>query len=447
MNNHSTHLSSSKDAVHALPVTPASPASSLNNLLIELRQRQRRPVSTLGANVGSALNALSLNRLRSFLTALGIFIGVASVIGALTLTQGADAYVGNQLASLGTTIFVNGGSTASSGVSQGSGSLSSLTPKDAQAIQQIPHVIGISSIITSSEQAVYGNQSWQTTIEGVNLDYFAIQNLQLAQGSWLSPQDTSNGSTVAVLGSVTARNLLGTSQGSPIGQQVRIRDHLYRIAGVLMQQTVGVSPNNVIYIPLKAAQVRLKNTPFVDQIFVRADAIASVNQVQQAITTTLRKSHRPTSQGTDDFVVRTYTQVLQNAGLGDQVLWLLLVGIAGISLTVGGLGIMNIMLVSITERVWEIGIRIALGARRRDIRNQFLIEALILCMIGGVIGLLLGLLIGLAFTSSFNIPFVITPLTLIVPFAVSAAIALLFGIYPAIRASHLDPIIALRSNE
>jgi putative ABC transport system permease protein len=422
--------------------------SPLESMLANLRVRQRRPGSMFVANVGSALEALWANRTRSFLTALGIFIGVASVIGALTLTQGADAYINNEIASLGTTIFVTGGTASDKfGVVQGGGSLSTLTPGDVRSLANVSHVSGISPLISTGEQVVYGRQNWSTQIQGVNAGYQSIQNLQLAQGTWFSGMDDTNGSTVAVIGDTVAHNLFGPSGSNPIGQHIRIRDQIFRVVGVLTVQRGGFTSDDVIYIPLKAAQVRLKNTTTVDQIFVRADAIANVDQAAQAITSILRQNHHLGSHRDNDFHVQTFTQFLQRAGQGDQVLTFLLVGIAAISLTVGGIGIMNIMLVSVTERTWEIGIRMSIGARRRDIRNQFLIEALLLCLIGGIIGLLLGLLIGWALTNGFGLPFVVTAVTLVLPFAVSAAIAIAFGLYPAIRASRLDPIVALRTEE
>ena len=446
MSSSSTH--SPLNNVTSPPSPPAARTSPLESMLADLRVRQRRPGSMLVANVGSALEALWANRTRSFLTALGIFIGVASVIGALTLTQGADAYINNEIASLGTTIYVSGGTASDKfGVVQGGGSLSTLTPGDVRSLANVSHVSGISPLISTGEQVVYGRQNWSTQIQGVNAGYQSIQNLQLAQGTWFSSMDDTNGSTVAVIGDTVAHNLFVPSSTNPIGQHIRIRDQIFRVVGVLTVQRGGFTSDDVIYIPLKAAQVRLKNTTTVDQIFVRADAIANVDQAAQAITSILRQNHHLGSHRDNDFHVQTFTQFLQQAGQGDQVLTFLLVGIAAISLTVGGIGIMNIMLVSVTERTWEIGIRMSIGARRRDIRNQFLIEALLLCLIGGIIGLLLGLLIGWALTNGFGLPFVVTAVTLVLPFAVSAAIAIAFGLYPAIRASRLDPIVALRTEE
>jgi len=416
-------------------------------MLAELRVRHWRLGSRLAATIGSALGALWSNRLRSFLTMLGIFIGVASVIAALTLTQGANGYIDNQINSIGTLIFVHSGTASKFGVSQGAGSLSTLTLQDAQSLAHLSHIHNVSPLIMTNEQAVYGKQSWSTEVEGVDTNFPVIEGIQLAQGSWFSALDANSGARVAILGDTVASQLFGSTGINPVGQQIRIRDQVFRVIGVQALQGGGFGSDDVIYIPLKTAQVRLKNTPTVDQIQVRVDAISSVNQAAQDITTILRQNHHLSKNRVNDFDVTTFTQFLHRANQGDQVLFFLLVAIAAISLTVGGIGIMNIMLVSVTERTWEIGIRMSIGARRRDIRNQFLVEALVLCLAGGVIGLLLGLLIGRALVGGFALPFVVTPTTLIVPFAVSAAIALIFGLYPAIRASRLDPIVAISAEQ
>ncbi len=427
--------------------TSAVQTSSLKNVLTELRVHRRRRGSEFGANLGSALEALWANRGRSFLTALGIFIGVAAVIAALTLTQGVNAYVNNQLAQLGSAIIISSGNSNKDAISQGTSAPSTLTPRDAQSIAHIPHLAAVSPIITVSSQAVFGNQNWTTQVEGVATDYQTIQNLQMAQGTWFSSTDENNGGAVAVLGDTVTHNLFDATGVNPIGQSIRIGSGIFRVEGTLIPQGGSFSQDDVIYVPLKTAQLRLKNLPTVDQIQAQADSTNDVNQTAQAITTILRQNHHIQPGATDDFTVMTFTQFLQRAGAGTDILTALLVGIAAISLTVGGIGIMNIMLVSVVERTWEIGIRMSLGARRRDIRNQFLIEAIMLCLIGGIVGLLLGLLIGGAVTRASQLPFVVTPVTLILPFAVSTGIAIAFGLYPAIRASRLDPIEALRTEE
>ncbi len=426
---------------HELPAQ----VSPLQSMLRELRVRGPRPglFRMMGANFESALEALGSNFTRSFLTALGIFIGVGAVVAALTLTQGVSAYVTNQLASLGNTVIIFPGTSNRAGVSQTA--QSTLTTTDAQDISAIPHVTSASPFIITSDQVVYGRQNWSTQIEGVNADLQNIQSWTVAQGTWFSTSDADTGAKVAVLGDTVYHNLFDTSGNNPINQTIRVRDQVFRVVGVLAPQG-GPGQDDVIFIPIKVAQIRLKNTTTVDQIQVQADTADNVQPVANAITALLRKNHRIQGDN-DDFSTFTFTQVLQQVNTTEAILTALLVGIAAISLTVGGIGIMNIMLVSVTERTWEIGIRMAIGARRGDILNQFLIEAVLLCLVGGIIGLGLGLLIGWFVVKASNLPFVITAVTVAVPFAVASSIALLFGLYPAIRASRLDPIVAIRSEE
>jgi putative ABC transport system permease protein len=421
--------------------------SPLGVMLAELRTRKggRNIISTLGANFQSALDALWMNRTRSFLTALGIFIGIAAVIAALTLTQGASAQVNNQIGSLGNTIMVYPASSTNGGVSLGTGSLNSLTTQDARALSNLPHVTGSTPLIITNDQVVYGNQNWTTQIEGANTSLQTIQNWQLAKGTWFSSDDLNSATPVALLGDTVWHNLFDASGNNPIGQVVRIRGQNFRVIGVLAPQGGGLANDDVVIIPVTTAQIRLKNTPNVDQILLQVDSAGNVAGVAQNVSTILQQNHHIRNASDDDFTVVTFTQILQRIGQFTQILTILLVGIAAISLTVGGIGIMNIMLISVTERTWEIGIRIAIGARRRDILNQFLVEALVLCLVGGIVGLLLGLLIGLGITTLSQLPFVVTPVTLILPFGVSAAIALVFGIYPAMRAARLDPIVAIRT--
>ncbi len=429
--------------------SPQEQPTPLALLLVELRVRKsgRGTVSMLGANFESAVEALWVNRARSFLTALGIFIGVAAVIAALTLTQGVTAQIDNQIGGLGNTVMVRPGASASGGVSQGVGSLSSLTEADAQSLSVLPHVTGICPLIVINDQVVYQNQNWTTQIEGATTSLEVMQSWQLAKGSWFSEDEQASGTPVAVLGETVWHNLFDTSGNNPLGQNIRIRNQIFRVIGVLAPQGGNVGQDDIVIIPITAAQVRLKNTPNVDQILVQVDTAGNVAQVAQAVTNTLRQNHHIRNTNANDFSVTTFTQILQRIEQFTQIWTLLLVGIAAISLTVGGIGIMNIMLMSVMERTWEIGIRMSIGARRHDILNQFLVEALVLCLIGGLVGLGLGLLIGLTVTRASQLPFVVTPITVILPFAVSASIALVFGIYPAIRAARLDPIVAIRTDE
>lgn len=437
----------------AQPAVPssslASPNSAVGNLLDDFRQRPGKSnvISRLGANLESAVEALWANRTRSFLTVLGIFIGVAAVIAALTLTQGVSAYI-NNIIGVGANMIVVYPSAAKTGsASQGIGSGSSLTLQDADAIAHTQHISSSTPVLISSDQIVYQNQSWTTQVEGVNTQEQSIQNWELAQGTWFSTFDDADGTPVAVLGDTVYHNLFDASGNNPIGQKIRIRDQIFRVVGVLKPQGGAFTQDDVIFIPFKSAQVRLNNTTTITQVMALADTSDAVDQAQQSIENTLRQNHHLKAGASDDFQMFTSKQVLQSLAATQTVITALLVGIAAISLTVGGVGIMNIMLVSVTERTWEIGIRMSIGARRRDIRDQFLIESLVLCLVGGLFGLILGLLVGDLVTNLSGLPFVITPLSLSLPFIVSGVIALLFGLYPAIRASRLDPIVAIRTEE
>ncbi len=428
------------------PLPPPVQESPLESVLQQLRVTGRKPGTTIGASLESAMEAIWANRLRSLLTMLGIFIGVGAVIAALTLTQGASAYISNRIESLGiTSIIVFPGTSREGGASQGSSSLQTLTPRDAQSLESVPHVVAVSPIITVSEQVVYGNQNWTTTVEGVNTQFQSIQGWTMAQGLWFTTNDDQTGNSVALLGDTVAHSLFDASNTNPVGQTIRIGTQVFHVVGVLAAK--GSGQDDVVFIPFNTARIRLKNTTTVDQILVEADTTNNVNSVQQAVTKVLEKNHHIQPGGTDDFNTVNFAQFLQTSQQVTQTLTFLLVGIAAISLTVGGVGIMNIMLVSVTERTREIGIRMSVGARRRDIRNQFLIEALVLCLAGAAIGMLLGLLIGYGVTNLFQFPFVVTTTTIALPVVVSVGITIIFGLYPAIQAARLDPIEALRIDE
>ncbi len=410
--------------------------------------KSARRSNAIGASFGSALEALWANRLRSLLTGLGIFIGVAAVIAALTLTQGASASINSRISSLGTnSITVSNGAATNGGVFGAVGSVQSLTVDDAVSLEKIPHVTAVSPIVTITTQVVYGNQNWNTRVQGVDLSYQTIQSWDMAQGVWFSQFDQSAGSPVALIGQTVAHSLFDASGTNPLGQTIRIRDQLFRVLGVLASKgTQGaLDQDDVVFVPITTAITRLKNSTYVDQIQVQVDNASDVDQVQQSIKAILEQRHRITGGAPDDFRSLSSNQLLQTANQFSSILTILLVGIAGISLTVGGIGIMNIMLVSVTERTREIGIRMSVGARQRDIRNQFLIESLTLSLVGGVIGMILGLLIGFAVTHAAGLPFVVSVTSILTPFIVSSAIGVVFGLYPAVRASKLDPIVALRT--
>ena len=422
------------------PASPTMPSPS------RLQPRGRGVL--IGANFRTALKALRANQLRSFLTTLGVIIGVAAVIAIVTLTQGVSVTLNQRLAGLGTNVLViQSGSASRNGAFQGEGTAQTLTMSDVQALTPIPHVANISPVISVGAQAIYGNRNWNTQVQGVSPSYQSLQNWQLARGAWFSTGDQLGAAPVAVIGQTVVDNLFTPAGIDPIGQTIRVNNQLFRVVGTL--QSKGSSgfgnADDVIFVPSTAAQDRLKNSLYVDQIQIQVDSSTNVAQVQQNVTTTLEKQHHIAAGATGDFRVLNANQLLQTAQQTTTLLTALLVGIAAISLTVGGIGIMNIMLVSVTERIREIGIRMAVGARRSDIRNQFLIEAVVLSVIGGVIGILIGLLAGLGISAALGLPLVVSPLAILIAFGVAAIIGIGFGLYPAVRAARLDPIVALRT--
>jgi len=426
----------------------STPSPQRHSILPPLKARDFDRAGKLGSNISIALEALWANRLRSLLTTLGVFIGVAAVIAALIMTQGVSASITSTISSLGTnTITISPGAGSSSRgfrpPTQSSGTTLSLTPDDAQAVAKVAHVTSESPIITVSEQVVYGNQNWNTRVQGVSTSFQNIQNWTIAEGAWFSDNDYLGAKPVALLGQTVYHQLFDTSGVDPIGQTIRIRNQVYRVVGIL--DTKGSGSDDVVFVPFPTALDRIKNSSYIDQILVQVDDSSNIGSVQAAITTLLEQRHRIPKGNVDDFNLTNSNQLLQTASQFTSLLTYLLVGIAAISLAVGGIGIMNIMIVSVTERTREIGIRISIGAQREDIRSQFLIEALTLSLIGGMLGMFIGFLLGFAITSFLGVPFVVTVTSLLMPFVISAAIGVIFGLYPAARAARLDPIEALRS--
>ncbi|OLB38207.1 MAG: hypothetical protein AUH05_11615 [Ktedonobacter sp. 13_2_20CM_53_11] len=397
----------------------------------------------------SAVRALRANILRSLLTSLGIIIGVGAVIMMISISEGNSASISQRLSTLNPLqLTIRPGSARSAGnVRQGGGTLQSLTQADADAIAQQLGVTAASPVINANGQIIFSNQNWQTSIQGVYPDYQQIGSWTMQEGSFISDSDEQSGKNVAVLGQTVVDNLFSAGI-DPVGQQVRISNVPFTVVGTLASKGstgFGANADDIVFIPLSTAMQRLNHSQYVNSIVLTANNPANVNNVQNEVQQLLEQRHNITNSLLDDFTIQNLSQVLSTVQSANQSLTILLVSVAAISLVVGGIGIMNIMLVSVTERTREIGIRIAVGARPRDVMTQFLIEALVLSILGGAIGALLGPFGAVLMSGTNGFPFVLDPLSILLAFGVAAMVGIIFGFYPAQRAARLDPIVALRT--
>jgi putative ABC transport system permease protein len=397
--------------------------------------------------VPSALAALRANKGRSVLTTLGIIIGVAAVIAIVALGEGASASVSNQLAGLGVNLLtITPGATRTAGAAGGAGSGITLKAADADAIQQsIAGLNGVSPVVSGNAQVVYGNQNWSTRVQAVDPDYLTINDWTIAQGSAFTEQDDTNASSVAILGQTVVTSLFPNGQ-SPIGQLVRIRNVPFTVVGVLQSKGSNgfADQDDTVMIPFRTGQVRLFGTQNINQIIVQVGDGSQIDSANAQIEALLRQRHKLPSYQADDFSIRNNADIISRVSSVSDTMTMLLGGVAAVSLVVGGIGIMNIMLVSVTERTREIGIRLAIGAQPRDVLLQFLVEAVVLSLLGGIIGILIGSGVALAMPFVAGWTTVLPWNAIVLSFAVSAAIGMFFGIYPARKASQLDPIVALR---
>jgi len=397
--------------------------------------------------IPSAFAALRANKGRSVLTTLGIIIGVAAVIAIVALGEGASASVSSQLAGLGTNLLtIMPGSTRSGGAAAGAGSATSLKADDADAIsQKIQGLSGVSPVVSGNAQVIFGSQNWSTRVQGVTAAYLTINDWKIAQGSVFTDQDNTNASNVAVLGQTVASNLFPNGQ-SPIGQLVRIRNVPFTVVGVLASKgSSGFGDqDDTIMIPFRTGQVRLFGSSSINQIVVQVADATQINTINTEIASLLRQRHQVQSSAADDFSIRNNSDIISRVSGVSDTLTMLLGGVAAVSLVVGGIGIMNIMLVSVTERTREIGIRLAIGAQPRDVMFQFLVEAVVLSVLGGIVGILIGAGVAVLLPVVAGWATVVPWNAIVLAFGVSAAIGMFFGIYPARKASQLDPIVALR---
>ncbi|HEV7662947.1 MAG TPA: ABC transporter permease [Chloroflexota bacterium] len=400
-------------------------------------------------SIPSALAALRSNKGRSVLTTLGIIIGVAAVIAIVALGEGASASVNSQLAGLGTNLLtIQPGSTSSGGARTGSGNAVTLKAADADAISQnLAGISGVSPVVSGSAQVIAGAQNWSTRVQAVMPAYLTIENWTIDQGSTFTVQDNTNSNNVAVLGTTVVSSLFPNGQ-SPIGQTIRIRNVPFTVVGVLASKGATAGPggdqDDTILIPFQTGQVRLFGASSINQIVVQVADANQITTVTTQMTTLLRQQHRLASSAADDFSIRNNNDIITRASGVSSTMTMLLGGVAAVSLVVGGIGIMNIMLVSVTERTREIGIRLAIGAQPGDVLSQFLVEAVVLSILGGAIGIVIGAGTALLLPIVVGWATVVPWNAIVLAFGVSAAIGVFFGIYPARKASQLDPIIALR---
>ena len=394
-----------------------------------------------------ALRALRRNKMRSMLTALGIIIGVASVVAMVAVGNGAQARITSRVAALGQNLLtVMAGSKKSGGVQSGLGSASTITLGDAEAIgREVPDVAAISPEASTTAQAIANGRNWSTTVVGESENYLKIRSWKLAGGSMFNERDVRSAAKVAVIGSKTANELFGPLD--PVGQSVRIKGIPFTIIGLLESKGAGMGGANQddrIIIPYTTAMKRITGERYLRSVNVQIRSSERMEIAQQQITSLMRQRHRLAEGHEDDFNIFNQKEIADTVNSISTVITLLLGSVAGISLVVGGIGIMNIMLVSVTERTREIGIRIAVGAQPGDIRLQFLIEAVTLSLLGGLIGVVAGIGASklVAVVASFNA--VVSVGSIVLAFGVSSIIGIFFGFYPAHKAAGLNPIDALR---
>ena len=403
--------------------------------------------------VRTALRALARNLARSGLTALGVVIGVAALIAMVSVGQGADAAVRRQLASLGTNVvMVYPGATTTGGVRAGSGSASTLTVADGEAIlKECPSVAALSWVKRDVAQVSYGNQNWSTALQGSPPSFPMVRDWPVARGRYFTASEDDGAAKVAVLGQTLVDTLFAPGE-DPLGATIRVRNVPFRVIGVMSRKgrtSWGQDQDDVVLIPISTAKKKVlgksnSNPRAVGAISVKIRPAEDMSEAESQLRELLRQRHRLQPYQDDDFNVRNLSEILQTQEESSKVMTYLLAAIASVSLLVGGIGIMNIMLVSVTERTREIGLRMAVGARRRHILLQFLIEAVTLSLIGGIMGIALGIAGSEAISYFAEWRTLVAPESIVLAFGFAAAIGIFFGFYPARKASRLDPIEALR---
>lgn len=398
-------------------------------------------------SIAIAFTSLLANKMRTILTMLGIIIGVGAVIVMVSIGLGVRQNITDSISSLGSNmLIVTPGSTNKGGVRSAAGSNKKLKLEDAEAIKKkIKNIDYVSPTVNSSYQIVYGNENWNSSVYGVTPEYLKIRSLSVTSGSFITTADMNSRNRVAVIGSTVASNLFDTA--NPVGKNIRIGNQPFKVIGVLEskgQSSMGSDQDDMVIIPVTTAQERLMGITYIRSINIQVSDASKMDFVQSQVESLLRQRHHIQNGQEDDFTVRNLTSLLETVNNTTTMLTLFLGSIAAISLLVGGLGIMNIMMVSVTERTREIGIRKALGATFKDIMLQFLIEAVIIGVVGGVLGILFGVGSALLVSKVSTFTTYITALPIVISFSFSVGIGLFFGLYPARKAARLDPIEALR---
>ncbi|HZQ21270.1 MAG TPA: ABC transporter permease [Terriglobales bacterium] len=395
-----------------------------------------------------AMRALARNKLRSSLTMLGIIIGVGAVIAMVSVGQGAQQQAQQQIAALGSNmLFVGAGTVNRGGMHMGWGATKSLVYDDMKAIQRECQAVQAAAPgSTTSTQVVFGNDNWATQITGTEPQYFDIRSWPMAEGSSFTQADVDSAANVAVIGETVRKNLFGATD--PLGQTIRINNLPFRVTGVLTPKgtaaAMGNDQDDTVLVPITTLQKKITGQDWLRWIMVSAVSREGSYAAQQQITALLRDRHRIRPGQDDDFFVRNLADMAELADQQSRLFTILLASIASISLLVGGIGIMNIMLVSVTERTREIGVRMAIGATEGDVQQQFLTEAVVLSLLGGVIGIVLGLTASYLITQTLGWPVLVSATAILIAVIFSMGVGIFFGYYPARKAARLDPIEALR---